>query len=233
MTAMPETGPEDALNIPDSRGMNLYACDPSLQRLLEVYLPPEVLAQWQDTLEGLGARAGDELDVLALSADRNPPVLAPRTRRGEDLQSIRKHPDYVALERVAYSELGLASMSHRPDGPPPLVKYALTYLFVQAEFGLCCPVSMTDSLTRTLRKFGSPELVARYLPSLASRDFDSLFQGAMFMTEQAAGSDVARTRTLARLEEGSGSCMATSGSAPTPTPTWPWSWPAPKARPRA
>ncbi|SDK10913.1 Acyl-CoA dehydrogenase [Pseudomonas delhiensis] len=202
MTAMPETGPEDALNIPDSRGMNLYACDPSLQRLLEVYLPPEVLAQWQGTLERLGARAGDELDVLALSADRNPPVLAPRTRRGEDLQSIRKHPDYVALERVAYSELGLASMSHRPDGPPPLVKYALTYLFVQAEFGLCCPVSMTDSLTRTLRKFGSPELVARYLPLLASRDFDSLFQGAMFMTEQAAGSDVARTRTLARLEEG-------------------------------
>ncbi|MBB1607713.1 MULTISPECIES: acyl-CoA dehydrogenase family protein [unclassified Pseudomonas] len=202
MTAMPETAPEDALNIPDSRGINLYACDPSLQRLLEVYLPPEVLAQWRDTLERLGARAGDELDVLALSADRNPPQLAPRTRRGEDLQSIRKHPDYVALERVAYSELGLASMSHRPDGAPPLVKYALTYLFVQAEFGLCCPVSMTDSLTRTLRKFGAPELVERYLPSLASRDFDRLFQGAMFMTEQAAGSDVARTRTLARQEDG-------------------------------
>lgn len=202
MTAMPETAPEDTLNIPDSRGINLYACDPSLQRLLEVYLPPEVLAQWRDTLERLGARAGDELDVLALSADRNPPLLAPRTRRGEDLQSIRKHPDYVALERVAYSELGLASMSHRPDGALPLVKYALTYLFVQAEFGLCCPVSMTDSLTRTLRKFGAPELVERYLPSLASRDFDRLFQGAMFMTEQAAGSDVARTRTLARQEDG-------------------------------
>ncbi|MGV8481819.1 acyl-CoA dehydrogenase family protein, partial [Pseudomonas aeruginosa] len=122
--------------------------------------------------------------------------------RGEDLQSIRKHPDYVALEQVAYAELGLASMSHRPDGPPPLVKYALTHLFVQAEFGLCCPVSMTDSLTRTLRRFGAPELVERYLPSLASRDFDELFQGAMFMTEQAAGSDVARTRTVAREQGG-------------------------------
>jgi hypothetical protein len=33
---------------------------------------------------------------------------------------------------------------------PPIVKYALTYLFVQSEFGLCCPLSMTDSLTRTL-----------------------------------------------------------------------------------
>jgi alkylation response protein AidB-like acyl-CoA dehydrogenase len=35
---------------------------------------------------------------------------------------------------------------------------------------------------------------------LASRDFDTLFQGAMFMTEQAAGSDVARIATRAALE---------------------------------
>ena len=142
--------------------------------------------------------------MWALSADKNPPQLHHRTRRGEALQSIDKHPDYVALERVAYAELGLAAMSHETrDGkksPPPLVKYALTFLFVQAEFGLCCPVSMTDSLTRTLRKFGAPELVARFLPMLASRDFDTLFQGAMFMTEQAAGSDVARIATRASLE---------------------------------
>src|SRR5690606_16470394 len=81
---------------------------------------------------------------------------------------------------------------------PPIVKYVLFYLFVQAEFGLCCPVSMTDSLTRTLRKFGDPALVAKYLPRLTSLDFDELAQGAMFMTEQAAGSDIAATTTLAR-----------------------------------
>ncbi|MBW0371480.1 DNA alkylation response protein, partial [Ensifer adhaerens] len=72
----------------------------------------------------------------------------------------------------------------------------------QAEFGLCCPVSMTDSLTRTLRRFGDPALVARYLPMLASRDFDTLYQGAMFMTEQAAGSDVGRITTRATRESG-------------------------------
>lgn len=192
----------DDLNIPDSHGLNLFGCDPELARLLALYLPDAVCRAWLPTLERLGARAGGELDALALSADKNPPVLASRTRRGEDLQRVLKHPDYVALERVAYAELGLASMSHVADGPPPLVKYALTYLFVQAEFGLCCPVSMTDSLTRTLRKYGAPELVERYLPSLTSRDFDSLYQGAMFMTEQAAGSDVARTRTVARQKDG-------------------------------
>jgi len=201
MTALPEPA-QDTLNIPDSRGLNLFDCDAGLAALLKVYLPPQLFAQWLPTLRQLGGRAGGELDVLALSADKNPPQLLPRTRRGEDLQSIHKHPDFIALERAAYAELGLASMSHCPEPVLPLVKYALTFLFVQAEFGLCCPVSMTDSLTRTLRKYGSPELVARYLPSLASRDFERLFQGAMFMTEQAAGSDVSRTETRARLENG-------------------------------
>src|SRR5690625_4879860 len=94
-------------------------------------------------------------------------------------------------------------MSHRggvlgwSEPMPPAAKYALTYLFVQAEFGLCCPVSMTDSLARTLRKFGDPELVEKVLPLVTSQDFDELHQGAMFMTEQGAGSDVSATTTIA------------------------------------
>jgi hypothetical protein len=57
---------------------------------------------------------------------------------------------------------------------PAVAKYALTYLLVQAEFGLCCPVSMTDSLARTLRRYGEPALVERCLPLLTSLDFDAL-----------------------------------------------------------
>ncbi|ABE29973.1 hypothetical protein DR64_683 [Paraburkholderia xenovorans LB400] len=201
ITAQPAHG---SSNIPDSRGINFFTSDPDFERLLKLHLGEALFHELEGQLVSLGQRASDELDIWAASADRNPPQLRHRTRRGEALQSIDKHPDYVALERVAYAELGLAALSHETrDGkqsPPPLVKYALTFLFVQAEFGLCCPVSMTDSLTRTLRKFGAPELVARFLPRLASRDFDTLFQGAMFMTEQAAGSDVARIATRASLE---------------------------------
>jgi acyl-CoA dehydrogenase len=189
--------PSGAANIPDSRSINFYTSDPGFAPLLRSYLGEAAFGALEARLHTLGQRASDELEQWALAADHHPPVLQHRTRRGEPLQHIDKHPDYVALERVAYAELGLAAMSHQPNPPAPLVKYALTYLFVQAEFGLCCPVSMTDSLTRTLRRFGTPELVARYLPKLASQDFDTLYQGAMFMTEQAAGSDVARIATRA------------------------------------
>jgi alkylation response protein AidB-like acyl-CoA dehydrogenase len=108
------------------------------------------------------------------------------------------------MERLAFSECALAAISHRadvlgwPGQLPATVKYALTYLFVQAEFGLCCPVSMTDSLTRTLKKFGSPELIAQHLPALTSLNMNELAQGAMFMTEQTAGSDISATLTTAR-----------------------------------
>lgn len=189
--------------VPDRHGQNLYSTDAELLKLLPLYLPPALLAHMQPHFERLGALAGGPLDELAHTADINPPTLSHRSRTGLDEQTVTKHPAYVEMERLALSEFGLAAMSHREETlgwkgkMPPLVKYVLTYLFVQAEFGLCCPVSMTDSLARTLRKFGSPELVERFLPRFQSLDFDTLAQGAMFMTEQAAGSDIAATLTRA------------------------------------
>ncbi|VTU14873.1 acyl-CoA dehydrogenase family protein [Variovorax sp. RA8] len=193
--------------VPDRHGQNLYSTDAELLKLLPLYLPPALLAHMQPHFERLGALAGGPLDDLAHVADINPPTLSQRTRTGLDEQKVIKHPAYVEMERLALSEFGLAAMSHREETlgwkgkMPPLVKYVLTYLFVQAEFGLCCPVSMTDSLARTLRKFGSPELVERFLPRFQSLDFDTLAQGAMFMTEQAAGSDIAATVTSASQDE--------------------------------
>ncbi len=195
--------PVGAEAVPDSHGLNLFRADPTLAALLPLYLPRDLLDHLGPHLDRLGALAGGRLADLAATADANPPELLHRTRRGEDAQSVAYHPAYREMERLAFGEYGLAALSHRAgvlDWPAPMpaaAKYAITYLFVQAEFGLCCPVSMTDSLTRTLRKFGAPELVARYLPALTSQDLDALHQGAMFMTEQGAGSDIANTAVTA------------------------------------
>jgi len=190
--------------IPDRHGVNAYSDDPEFAQLLKVYLPRDLLEHLDEHLQRLGELVGGPLDELAQNADGNPPSLEHRTRTGIDQQRIIKHPDYIEMERLAFGEFGLAAMSHRAgvlgwhSPMPATVKYALTYLFVQAEFGLCCPVSMTDSLTRTLRKFGDAALVSRYIDDLTTQDLDALTQGAMFMTEQGAGSDVSATQTLAR-----------------------------------
>ena len=190
--------------VPDSHGINLFQAD-AAKGLLSCYLQKDLHAHLLPHLDRLGALAGSLLDNLAGTADKNPPSLSVRSRAGLDISKIEKHPAYVELERFAYSEFGLAAMSHRAgvlgwhSTMPPAAKYALTYLFVQAEFGLCCPVSMTDSLARTLRKFGDPALVERVLPMVTTQDFDALNQGAMFMTEQGAGSDVSATETQAIL----------------------------------
>jgi alkylation response protein AidB-like acyl-CoA dehydrogenase len=195
-------------NIPDSNGTNAYLSDPDFASLLRIYLDDEVMSLVEPHFVELGSRVRSEIEQLALTADRNPPVLHLRGRNSSDLQKIEKHPSYVALERYAFSEYGLAAMSHRggvfghKEKLPPVVKYGLTLLFVQAEFGLCCPLSMTDSLTRTLCKFGSKELIDRFFPMLTTQIFEDLYQGAMFITEQDAGSDVGAVTTEARLENG-------------------------------
>ncbi|SOH94373.1 Acyl-CoA dehydrogenase [Monaibacterium marinum] len=193
-------------NVPDSRGLNAFLADPTFAGLLSLYLPTALQGVVMPKLMQMGELVGDRLEELALAADKNTPTLSLRNRAGAPDERVVKHPSYQALEQVAFGDFGLAAMSHRAgvfgvDAPlAPMAKYALVYLFVQAEFGLCCPLSMTDSLTRTLRKFGSPELIERYVDRLTSQDMDELFQGAMFMTEQVAGSDVGAIETVAEQD---------------------------------
>ena len=195
-------------NIPDSRGINAYTRDKYFSKLLEFYAGKDLLNQIEDKFIELGECVGSELEDLALSADKNPPKLIKRLRDGSLSNTIEKHPDFIKLEKIAFEKLGLAAMSHRAGVfemqsiLPPIIKYGLTFLFVQNEFGLCCPVSMTDSLTRTLKKFGDERLITKFFDQLTSQDLDELFQGAMFMTEQHAGSDVGSIDTIAENIDG-------------------------------
>lgn len=187
---------------PETRELNFYNADPSLRALLALYMEKDELAHMTPHFERLGDMVGAELDDLAHDADTNPPVLKPRDRQGNNRQSVEKHPAYRRMEDLAFGDFALASMSHRPafgwaDPLSSASKYALTYLFAQSEFGLLCPVNMTDSLTRTIRRFAGDDLLARYLPGLTDEDGLAHAQGAMFMTERFAGSDVGATETRA------------------------------------
>jgi acyl-CoA dehydrogenase len=191
---------------PDVTGLNLYAIDKSLQDVLRLRLPPDMFAHLEPHFEKLGTRAASDLDANARLADRHPPVLHDRDRHGRDDQWIEFHPAYRAMEQTGFGDFGLAAMSHRggvlgwSEPLPSIVKYALTYLFAEAEFGLLCPINMTDSLTRVLRRFADDTILRRYLPGLTSLDPEVALQGAMFMTEKAGGSDVGALETIARRD---------------------------------
>ena len=193
---------------PDCRGTNLYRADHGFRALLPLYMPDELRRHLEPHFDAMGELAGGRLDELAATADRNPPVLVPRDRFGRDAETIDYHPAYREMERIAYHDFGLHAMSHRGgvlgwSAPvPPVAKYAFTYLFVQAEFGLMCPVSLSDTATWLVRRHADDALKARLLPRMTATDPETLWKSAQFITEKAGGSDIGALRTVARREAG-------------------------------
>jgi acyl-CoA dehydrogenase len=193
---------------PDCAGLNFYALDRGLRDLLPLYLGDQDFRALEPHFDRLGALAGGRLDQLARIADKHPPALNPRDRCGRDEDWIDYHAAYREMETIAFGDFQFHAMSHRSgtlgmDRPlPSVAKYALQYLFVQAEFGLMCPISVTDTSIHLIRKFASRELQDYLLPKMLSGDVATLWKGTQFMTERAGGSDVGAIETVARYEDG-------------------------------
>jgi acyl-CoA dehydrogenase len=193
---------------PDCAGMDFHATDQGLRDLLSIYLAPDVLERLTPHYRRLGQLAGGRLDELARIADRHPPVLHPRDRFGRDQDWIEYHPAYREMEQIAFGDFQFHAMSHRGgvmgmDRPlPPVAKYAFQYLFVQGEFGLMCPISVTDTSIHLIRKFGSNSLQDYLLPKMLSADLSTMWKGTQFITEKAGGSDVGALETIARNQDG-------------------------------
>jgi acyl-CoA dehydrogenase len=192
---------------PDTSGMNFYRADLALTDLLRIHLPEALFRHIEPHLDRLGALAGGHLDECARLADRHVPVLHQRDRFGRDAQWIEYHPAYRELERAAFGEFGIHAMSLRkgimgwPQPYPVVAKHAFTFLFNQAEFGLGCPINVTDGCGKLLAKFGSEALKTKYLDGLTQTDMSRLTQGGQFMTEKEGGSDVGKLTTTA-VQEG-------------------------------
>ena len=181
---------------PTCRGLNYYAIDRSAQDLLPLYMDAPLLAHLQPHLAELGELAGGRLHDLSDQAERHPPVLHPRDSFGRDEEWVEYHPAYRDMEAIAFGRFGLHAMGHRagvlgwPAPMPKIAKYVFHYLFAQAEFGLLCPVNLTDSSAELVRRFASEELRARHLERMWSQDLATLQRCAQFMTEKTGGSDV-------------------------------------------
>lgn len=181
---------------PDCRGLNFFDLDPALQGLMKLYLPDALEKHLRPHLSRLGELAGGRLDELAELCDKHPPKLHQRDRFGRDEEWIEFHPAYREMEKIAFADFGIHAATHRSgvlgwhEPLPYVAKYILQYLFVQAEFGLMCPISATDTSAFLLNRYATPDVREKFYARMISQNMDEILKGAQFMTEKAGGSDI-------------------------------------------
>ncbi len=185
-----------------TRRASFFATEPALQRVLQHHLGP-AYSFAVPRLQKMGDGCANEGSVWAQEADRIGPKLVTHDRAGNRIDEIEYHRSYQQLKTLSYDG-GVVAASYDPaleqerGNAPKALTFALGYLFGQAEAGQFCPVCMTDGAARLLTKFGTPALRDRYVPRLASMNLDTLYTGAMFLTEKQGGSDVGQVKTIAR-----------------------------------
>lgn len=189
----------------DASRRSYYDQDPAFQEVMASTLAPEWNGWVTPRLKAAGEAAATRWADLAVTANENPPKLRPYNPWGERIDQVEVHPAYDQLAKEAY-EAGVVWPRFNPvlDGrqAPWGVVFGLGYLLSQAEQGLFCPVCLTAGTAWLLERFAEPAIRDKFLPHVASPTYDTLWEGAMFLTERAGGSDVGANTTIAREEAG-------------------------------
>jgi acyl-CoA dehydrogenase len=205
---MVSSGNPVASPIPAVIAQNRYIEDPALHALLDRHVCPPARAAAEPWLTDMGGLSAGPINDLAFQADAHPPTLERYDARGQRDDRIVYHPAHLELERLSFGR-GIVGHFYDPANRVTLsshlwqVKFAMCYLFAQAEQGVYCPIAMTDAAAHLVElhatsEFGNSELRDRYLPRLTSCDEKHWAQGAMFLTEREGGSDVGANTTVAR-----------------------------------
>lgn len=178
---------------------NTFRGDAVLRSYLERRLPGTVRAEVEPGLERLGEMAAGEMLRLADAAEASPPRHLPFDPWGRRVDRIEVSPAWRRLHDIAAREGVVAAAYERRHGEHSRVdQFARLYLYHPSSAIASCPLAMTDGAARVLELYGGPELRARALPRLTSRDPASFWTSGQWMTERTGGSDVSGTSTVAR-----------------------------------
>jgi putative acyl-CoA dehydrogenase len=166
-------------------------------------------------LEAFGAVVGSAAtQALAVQANRTIPVFMPYDRFGQRIDEVEFHPAYHALMRIGL-EAGVAGAAWNVSEGGNALHTALLFLMGQADYGVCCPMSMTYAVVPALRV--EPSVAAEWAPRVTAEAYDQRFIPApekhaatmgMAMTEKQGGSDV-RANTTQAVPQADGSYCLT------------------------
>ncbi len=193
----------EVLNQPGAlEDYNAYAEDTPLVEAVRVFG-----GDWAEGhLHRAGAVVGSApVQDLARQANRHLPELRTYDRFGHRIDVVEFHPAYHELMSLIY---GCATHSFAWTHARPgahVARGALSYLWNQAENGVCCPMGMTFAAIPALRH--DPTLVAEWAPLINHPAYDrrpihagqkTAVTVGMAMTERQGGSDLRATISTAR-----------------------------------
>lgn len=185
---------------------NTFEGDRVLRQSLQRLLPEDAWEDVRQDLTRFGERAATEMPPLADEAERNEPTLVRFDAWGNRIDAIETTPAWGALHAIAAEEGVVALGYERAHGRHSRVhQMAKLHLFHPSSAIASCPLAMTDGAARLLegQTDGLGKVVAdRALPRLTSRDPETFWTSGQWMTERTGGSDVGRSETVARAEEG-------------------------------
>lgn len=194
-------------NIPVYQPTDYFREDPFFQGLLRRHFSADELKAALPYLEGMGKLSAQTISPLAMIADRKRPEHVPYDAQGRRVDFIDYDSSYLEMARRTYG-FGIVGLGQSPDFQKagrdygPLLKFSLGYLFSQSGSVLYCPICMTDGTLQLLKRYGSEAMKKEWIPRITSLDYESFYDGAMYLTEVQGGSDVGANTCVARQENG-------------------------------
>jgi len=175
-----------------------YRDDRLLLSMLDRALPPARRGALDADLHALGDYAQMAWQRVGATSRRKP-VLTQWDAWGQRIDRIELTPAWQEGPHLTTRHAVLAA-GHEASEHARLEQFARVYLYHLASEFYTCPLAMTDGAATALKASGNQALMERALPHLLSRDPANFWLSGQWMTENAGGSDVGRTETLARQD---------------------------------
>ena len=175
-----------------------YREDRLLRAMLDRALPPTRRSALDADLQALGDYALMAWQ-RACRTTRRKPVLTQWDAWGNRVDRIELTDAWREGPHITTTHAVLAA-GHQANEHARLEEFARAYLYHVASEFYTCPLAMTDGAATALKASGNKALIERALPHLLSRDAATFWLSGQWMTENAGGSDVGHTETVARQD---------------------------------
>lgn len=182
---------------------NQYTTDKLLKSYIETNIPPDISEEIENDLINLGERVVTDILEISKEAEANPPVHIPYNPWGKRIDQIKVSEAWKTLDKISAEEGMIAIGYERKYGEfSRIYQFAKLYLFNPSSAIYTCPLAMTDGAAKLIEVYGDDKLKKEVYNHLISNSPETFWTSGQWMTERTGGSDVGKTETIARLENG-------------------------------